>query len=383
MASIRHLVVILYRPCVSNFDSAYSIFMQPRNFLKLIFFSFYFLLSDSYVYAGNIKMPDKTNEIVINWISEHHKAKKNEIRLFMPSKKTFKTCHTGLELKKTKNKKIIKLSCDNPNWTTQIRYAITNAKKQYIGYIFQKNLPVGHKIEEHDIEMSVFQYSASSFEQNPAKILGKFTSKATSKGDRIRKSILSEPARVVQTKNYIAEGELIEKSDINEIEIGSDQINSQNILPFGKILGAKAKKNLTKGTIFTRGDILLPFKAVVTNQKLLRNNTISKENVSVKTFWGRKPTGALTTTHDLENVEVTRSLRIGEIIKINDLRAAKLVKKGDIVTLTYERNSLQLVVTLESLEDGRLGEKIRLVNPESGEIILGKVSGRGTADMWR
>ena len=80
---------------------------------------------------------------------------------------------------------------------------------------------------------------------------------------------------------------------------------------------------------------------------------------------------------------MTRSLRIGEIIKINDLRAAKLVKKGDIVTLTYERNSLQLVVTLESLEDGRLGEKIRLVNPESGEIILGKVSGRGTADMWR
>ena len=106
MASIRHLVVILYRPCVSNFDSAYSILMQPRNFLKLIFFSFYFLLSDSHVYADNIKMPDNTNEIVINWISEHHKAKKNEIRLFMPSKKTFKTCHTGLELKKTKNKPI-------------------------------------------------------------------------------------------------------------------------------------------------------------------------------------------------------------------------------------------------------------------------------------
>ena len=86
---------------------------------------------------------------------------------------------------------------------------------------------------------------------------------------------------------------------------------------------------------------------------------------------------------NIENVEVSRSLKPGEIVKINDLRPAKLIGKGDIVTLTYVLNSLELVVSLESLEDGRLGDKIRLKNTESGEVIKGKVTGKGSVDMWR
>ena len=70
-------------------------------------------------------------------------------------------------------------------------------------------------------------------------------------------------------------------------------------------------------------------------------------------------------------------------MKINDLRPAKLVSKGDVVTLTYVLNNLELVVSVESLEDGRLGDKIRLKNTESGEVIRGKVTGKGLVTMWR
>ena len=72
---------------------------------------------------------------------------------------------------------------------TEIRYIVAKEKKSYIGYIFQKNLPEGHKIKENDIEMSLFAYSAASFEQNPENIIGKFTTKYVTKDERIRKLI--------------------------------------------------------------------------------------------------------------------------------------------------------------------------------------------------
>ena len=88
---------------------------------------------------------------------------------------------------------------------------------------------------------------------------------------------------------------------------------------------------------------------------------ITTDNTILKKFWGRKPSGALTSIKDMKNVRHRARSDVEKFLKINDLRPAKLINKGDIVNLTYELNSLQLVVTLESLEDGRLGEKIRLL----------------------
>ena len=337
------------------------------------------------VLADNqIKLLDYVKDDLKSWISVNESVSREQIKLFITPERTFPGCPSKLKFQKSgRYKNTIKINCNNSKWMTEIRYIIAEEKKSYIGYIFQRNLPEGHKIKENDIEMSLFAYSAASFEQNPENIIGKFTTKYATKGERIRKNSLAESIKIILVTKFIPKGKVIETSEIQETEIGVNKTNPQNQLSVSDVIGAKANKNIPKETILSESHISYAYQAIATKERILRNSLITTDNTILKRFWGRKPSGVLTSIKDMKNVEASRSLRRGEILKINDLRPAKLINKGDIVNLTYALNSLQLVVTLESLEDGRLGEKIRLRNNDSGEIIKGKVTGKGSADMWQ
>ena len=80
----------------------------------------------------------------------------------------------------------------------------------------------------------------------------------------------------------------------------------------------------------------------------------------------------------LEGQELVRNLRAGEPIRLADMRAAIMVKRGDQVQLTLGRpGEFQISVRLEAMQDGRLGEQIKLRNAESGKILGGVVTGKG------
>jgi flagella basal body P-ring formation protein FlgA len=80
----------------------------------------------------------------------------------------------------------------------------------------------------------------------------------------------------------------------------------------------------------------------------------------------------------LEGQELVRALRAGEPVRNVDLRPAIMVKKGDLVQLTVGKaGEFQISVRLEAMQDGRLGEQIKLRNAESGRILGGVVTGKG------
>lgn len=80
----------------------------------------------------------------------------------------------------------------------------------------------------------------------------------------------------------------------------------------------------------------------------------------------------------LDGHEVLRPIRAGEPIRSSDIRPATLVKKGELVNLSIGApGSFMVTVKLEAMQDGRLGEQIRMRNPESGRMLTGTVSGRG------
>ena len=80
----------------------------------------------------------------------------------------------------------------------------------------------------------------------------------------------------------------------------------------------------------------------------------------------------------LEGQELVRPLRAGEPIRNADMRQAIMVKRGDLVQLTVGKaGEFQISVRLEAMQDGRLGEQIKLRNTESGRILGGVVTGKG------
>ena len=76
--------------------------------------------------------------------------------------------------------------------------------------------------------------------------------------------------------------------------------------------------------------------------------------------------------------QVIRSLGAGEPIGTADLKPLSAIKKGDKVTLVYNKSGIHLSVLVEAMEDGALGDTILVRNLDSKKQIYGKVQDQNT-----
>ena len=129
--------------------------------------------------------------------------------------------------------------------------------------------------------------------------------------------------------------------------------------------GAQARKNNTKVNM------------VVVKHLVPRGTTLKPEMLEETTGIPNPGDGLLLSSiKDVEFAEATRDLRAGEPLHSTDLRRATLVRMGQQVTMIIgEKNSFQVMIQMEALQDGRMGEQVKLKNPESGRQVAGVVVG--------
>jgi flagella basal body P-ring formation protein FlgA len=85
---------------------------------------------------------------------------------------------------------------------------------------------------------------------------------------------------------------------------------------------------------------------------------------------------AVASLRDLMHGELVRDVAAGQVIRSHDIRRAVLVKQGQATLMTVgSPGDFQISVRVEALQDGRMGEQIRLKNPESGRLLSGVVVG--------
>ncbi len=84
---------------------------------------------------------------------------------------------------------------------------------------------------------------------------------------------------------------------------------------------------------------------------------------------------------DLIGFTPRRSLRPGEPVRSSDIEAPRLVEKGSTVAITYRLANMSLSTRGRALEDGALGESIRVVNPRSHRTIEVEVTGFNQAQV--
>lgn len=89
---------------------------------------------------------------------------------------------------------------------------------------------------------------------------------------------------------------------------------------------------------------------------------------------------ALASVKDIENAELIRDIQPGVPLRSYDVRRAVLVKQGQSVLLTVGQGSgFSITARVEALQDGKMGEQIRLKNPDSGRLLSGVVTGPNAA----
>ena len=84
---------------------------------------------------------------------------------------------------------------------------------------------------------------------------------------------------------------------------------------------------------------------------------------------------------DLIGKEVKRLIRSGQTILANDVRTQVMVAKGKIVTLNFTKGGIMLSVQGKALENGGLGDTVRVMNLQSKSVVQGTVTGPETVSI--
>ena len=118
-------------------------------------------------------------------------------------------------------------------------------------------------------------------------------------------------------------------------------------------------------------------KVLMAKQQLQRGTRLSPDMFEVVEMAVPNWTPAmLDSTKEVAQMELVRDIPAGALLQGFDAKKAILVKQGQMAQLTLgEGKGFQISVKVEALQDGRLGEQIRLKNAESGKILSGVVSG--------
>ena len=88
----------------------------------------------------------------------------------------------------------------------------------------------------------------------------------------------------------------------------------------------------------------------------------------------------VTEKEQLVGKEAKKLLKEGKIVTDRDIGNQILIKKGDVVTVIYKTDKMQITAKVEALSDGGKGDKIELLNTKSQRTLFGNVVDKDTVE---
>lgn len=91
---------------------------------------------------------------------------------------------------------------------------------------------------------------------------------------------------------------------------------------------------------------------------------------------GREPDASSVSGEDLEGLETRAVLRAGQPVARDQFKRPILVKPGALATLIVQGSAFSIEAVVDPLEQGMLGQEIRVRNTETRQVVEAKVVGR-------
>lgn len=138
-------------------------------------------------------------------------------------------------------------------------------------------------------------------------------------------------------------------------------------------------RNMRPGYIVTSKDLRQPRKVLVVNKALPAGTLLTKQSFDLEERAVNVPRDAITSMENIANLAASKLLHPGDILRRRNLTKGKLVRRGEKVALRSQGLSYAISSEVVALEDGYLGEQVRLLNPESQRRISAIVTGASRA----
>jgi len=135
-------------------------------------------------------------------------------------------------------------------------------------------------------------------------------------------------------------------------------------------------------TIFVPGHVNLYREVATALRSLQRNSIVQASDVQLS----ERDVSSLRQGYilNLENVigqKLTRPIQPNQIFSANYLKAAAAINKGDQVVISARANSMYVRMPGTALEEGAIGQQIRVRNTRSQRIVHARVTGPGQVEV--
>lgn len=114
---------------------------------------------------------------------------------------------------------------------------------------------------------------------------------------------------------------------------------------------------------------------------LERNDIIRSEDITMTSIAADRVRGSMVTDKALLiGKAVSRTISPGRPIRTNEVSEPSIVEKGKPITLTYRIKNMEITALGEALDNGAVGDIIRIKNQDSGRTVQAVVRASGEAE---
>lgn len=145
---------------------------------------------------------------------------------------------------------------------------------------------------------------------------------------------------------------------------------------------AAIAETLDGGEVTFRGKLYALIDVPMPNRPILPGEILQPQDVTLRAL----PLSALgrftvTDAASLEGQEVRRTLPEGRPIQSQSLQTARVVKRGEKLTLFYANGPLEVTAPARAMEDAGLGQVLRVQNLNSSKTVTGIALGDGRVQV--
>lgn len=138
----------------------------------------------------------------------------------------------------------------------------------------------------------------------------------------------------------------------------------------------RSKSIFDKSFNQSKNILLEPLKIVTLTKNLSVGQVIIRENLELSARPEAQIHGAYKDIDDIVGRKAKTNLAAGTIIKSRHLEHVYSINKDDTVLVTIKNNKLSITTSATALENGQLGDMIKIRNSKSQKILKAIVTGR-------
>ena len=357
--------------------------LKSRNLKRTVFFSLIFVIPHGFAQINIMDEAPKDRLVrtIKNWVSEKEglnvssiEVQANDRRFIVPD------CDENFDVSFAFGTKTnVQVGCNTKDWRAVLRIQV---KREHETLVFNRALSQGELVSQEDFRLSM----------EPSLIPGSNLISATEADGRLLKIDVEEgqavkPGQFDETSTIfvinkdIKEGEILERSMIEERYVPASETLFEQRFDLSVALTATITKNLKSGSILTKRDFAKASKAIVITELIERGNLIDTTNSELKQILAKIPSDAIIDRSQVQRASAKRRLNPGEVLRFSDIAMMPHVIANTTTTLELNKTNFNLTMEVLAIEDGFIGDRIRVRNRESGEVIFATVKDVGLVEV--